>query len=245
MRKASGTTAAAGSGRGSGRGSAGRGRPPHPEDADASAPFRRQKPSSKPPVPRAHEVAPLAPREEKDFIRCVCRCAPFVRVLVFLLHFFFGVFTGCGGCGARTANYVKAPSAKGPASHRGASPGGSAGKREGYGEVPEYLRARKEEWADEEHRRAEAEANACPPGMTVMPESERIETLSVLKDSLAEGVCSCVGGPLRLCIQLLTCAWVRHSQQRFGAHAARGGDARASAAQDGNGGENQRAGGRH
>ena len=55
------------------------------------------------------------------------------------------------------------------------------------GQVPEYLQRRKEELADmeQEYRRREEEAD-LPPGMTLMPEDERLETLSILNEKKAE-----------------------------------------------------------
>ena len=44
----------------------------------------------------------------------------------------------------------------------------------------------KELWAEEEARREEEMADECPPGMVLMPEEERLETLAVLKQSMAE-----------------------------------------------------------
>lgn len=53
-----------------------------------------------------------------------------------------------------------------------------------FGNVPSYLQDRKEEWAEaEERRRAEMPDPDCPPGMTLMPEEERQETLKQLQDS--------------------------------------------------------------
>lgn len=60
-------------------------------------------------------------------------------------------------------------------------------KASNYGKVPGYLVKRKEEWeAEAEARRAAAPDPSCPPGMTVMPEEERVETLRVLRESQAE-----------------------------------------------------------
>lgn len=54
-------------------------------------------------------------------------------------------------------------------------------KHESYGQVPLYLQERQAQWADEEERRiAEMPDKDCPPGMTLMPEAERLETLRVL-----------------------------------------------------------------
>lgn len=58
-----------------------------------------------------------------------------------------------------------------------------------YGRVPAYLEDRKAQWREEEeYRRANAPDPNCPKGMTVMPESERLETLEVLQNSRAEAM---------------------------------------------------------
>ncbi len=61
-------------------------------------------------------------------------------------------------------------------------------KHADYGAVPEYLRARKEAAyaAEAEARRAAKESEGCPRGHRVMPDSERLETLSLLKKSMDE-----------------------------------------------------------
>lgn len=58
-----------------------------------------------------------------------------------------------------------------------------APKHKSYGKVPQYLKKRKAVWeAEERQERAEMAKRAeCPPGMQLMPESERLETLRVLK----------------------------------------------------------------
>ena len=56
-----------------------------------------------------------------------------------------------------------------------------------FGAVPQYIIDRREQWAAEEKRRREAAPDPnCPPGMTVMSEQERIETLDILKESEKE-----------------------------------------------------------
>jgi hypothetical protein len=59
-------------------------------------------------------------------------------------------------------------------------------QRENYGKVPEYLEARKAQWAVEESaaRRAREIREACPPGHRMMPEEERAETLALVTTSL-------------------------------------------------------------
>ena len=56
-----------------------------------------------------------------------------------------------------------------------------------FGAVPEYLQARKEIQAEEEaRRRARQPDPSCPPGMSLMPEAERLETLAILRESEKE-----------------------------------------------------------
>lgn len=59
-------------------------------------------------------------------------------------------------------------------------------QRENYGKVPEYLEARKAQWAVEESaaRREREIREACPPGHRMMPEEERAETLALVTTSL-------------------------------------------------------------
>lgn len=57
-------------------------------------------------------------------------------------------------------------------------------KHENYGRVPSYLKERKQEW--EEQREEEIRRRpdpSCPPGMCLMPEGERQNTLDVLMES--------------------------------------------------------------
>jgi len=57
-------------------------------------------------------------------------------------------------------------------------------QKENYGKVPAYLRERQVELAEAAARRAaEEEAESIPPGMRLMPESERLQTLELLKQS--------------------------------------------------------------
>ena len=59
-------------------------------------------------------------------------------------------------------------------------------KREGYGKVPTYLESRKAEWAakSEKERKEKEIRDACPPGHRMMPEEERLETLSMVTSAL-------------------------------------------------------------
>lgn len=60
-------------------------------------------------------------------------------------------------------------------------------KHESYGRVPSYLQTRKNEWADAENeRRRNAPDPNCPPGMCLMPEQERLDTLRTLQSSKSE-----------------------------------------------------------
>ena len=70
----------------------------------------------------------------------------------------------------------------------GAGPG-MADKHDEYGRVPEYLEERKARWAEEESekRRRMPDPN-CPPGMCLMPDSERQNTLQVLQASKEEAL---------------------------------------------------------
>lgn len=55
------------------------------------------------------------------------------------------------------------------------------------GQVPEYLVSRQEEWErDAERRKAEAPDPSCPPGMKLMPEEDRLQTLKQLQVRGAE-----------------------------------------------------------
>ena len=49
-------------------------------------------------------------------------------------------------------------------------------------QVPEYLVSRQEEWEREaDRRKAEAPDPSCPPGMKLMPEEDRLQTLRQLQ----------------------------------------------------------------
>jgi hypothetical protein len=63
------------------------------------------------------------------------------------------------------------------------------GIHEDFGRVPRYLEERKQRWAEEEaERRRRLPDPDCPPGMTVMPDSERLHTLEVLQNSREEAL---------------------------------------------------------
>lgn len=99
-------------------------------------------------VPKAREVARLAPRSSVDFV---------------------------------SSNAVEVITAepKRRASEREETKHGE------FGKVPAYLQKRRAKWAaTEADRIASAPDPDCPPGMTVMPESERLETLRALKATL-------------------------------------------------------------
>jgi hypothetical protein len=67
-------------------------------------------------------------------------------------------------------------------------PADPAPKHEEYGQVPAYLRERKETRLalEERARLAAKEREGCPPGHRLMPEAERLETLALLEGSLRE-----------------------------------------------------------
>ncbi|CAE7681490.1 Enkd1 [Symbiodinium microadriaticum] len=79
-------------------------------------------------------------------------------------------------------NKTEAKKMRPPAEHSD-----EGGMHEAYGRVPGYLQNRKAQWADaaEERRRNAPDPN-CPPGMCLMPEDERIETLRTLNGSKSE-----------------------------------------------------------
>lgn len=62
-------------------------------------------------------------------------------------------------------------------------------KHEEYGKVPQYLENRKAQWEEEkeEMRRRMPDPN-CPPGMRLMPEHERLDTLRILQESKEEAL---------------------------------------------------------
>jgi len=60
-------------------------------------------------------------------------------------------------------------------------------RHEAFGRVPDYLEKRNAQKAEaEEQRRLNAPDPNCPPGMTLMPEGERVETVRTLEASLEE-----------------------------------------------------------
>ena len=60
-------------------------------------------------------------------------------------------------------------------------------KHTSFGRVPDYLQQRNAQWEDEkEERRRRAPDPNCPPGMKLMPEDERLDTLEVLHASKSE-----------------------------------------------------------
>ncbi|KAL4240709.1 Enkurin domain-containing protein 1 [Mactra antiquata] len=71
-------------------------------------------------------------------------------------------------------------------------------KKHKFGEVPSYLRNRKEQWKkDEEERIANTPDPSCPEGHRVLPEAERRETLNLLKQKQGELVGKLQSLPLR------------------------------------------------
>ena len=64
------------------------------------------------------------------------------------------------------------------------SPKGGKALHEDFGKMPNYLLKRRQEWDEEEDvRQANMPDKDCPPGMSLMPEGERLETLAVLTRS--------------------------------------------------------------
>jgi len=56
-----------------------------------------------------------------------------------------------------------------------------------YGKIPSYITKRKIEWAEKaEQERIEADRMKIPPGMKLMSEKERVETLTLLKDNASK-----------------------------------------------------------
>jgi len=56
-----------------------------------------------------------------------------------------------------------------------------------YGKIPSYITKRKIEWAEKaEQKRLEADRMKIPPGMKLMSEKERVETLTLLKDNASK-----------------------------------------------------------
>ena len=65
-----------------------------------------------------------------------------------------------------------------------AAAGGDKALHDDFGAVPDYLRKRQAEWEKKEAERvAQTPDKDCPPGMSLMPEDERKETLAVLLKS--------------------------------------------------------------
>ncbi|CAN0203567.1 unnamed protein product, partial [Ectocarpus sp. 4 AP-2014] len=96
-------------------------------------------------VPRAGDVAQLAPRSDRDFV---------------------------------AANRMQAAEMKA----KDVSERDTTFTHDSYGRVPEYLVSRQEQWEREaERRKAEAPDPSCPPGMKLMPEEERLQTLRQLQ----------------------------------------------------------------
>ena len=117
-------------------------------------------------VPRANEVARLAPRANKDFVgrnRAGARelepPAPPRDANQDVV--------GKERAAIASAKYVPPP----------------RGKHDNQGRVPDYLKQRQKRWASEAAARAAAAPDPdCPPGMVVMPEDERRSMLANLKE---------------------------------------------------------------
>jgi hypothetical protein len=65
----------------------------------------------------------------------------------------------------------------------------STEKHEEFGKVPQYLEDRKAKWAaEQEEKKRRMPDPDCPPGMCLMPESERQDTLRTLEESREEAL---------------------------------------------------------
>ncbi|CAM9991898.1 unnamed protein product, partial [Pylaiella littoralis] len=158
-------TAASGyGGGGGGDGDGGRASLSRPENSSRGAGYAADRcggggvATRKEAVPRAGDVAHLAPRSGRNFVAANRMQA--------------------SGAGASAVD-MKA---------RDVSDQDTAFTHENYGRVPEYLVSRQEQWEKEaDRRRAEEPDPSCPPGMKVMPEGERLQTLRQLQEN--ESVC--------------------------------------------------------
>jgi hypothetical protein len=62
-------------------------------------------------------------------------------------------------------------------------------KHDEFGRLPKYLEERKNQWAEEEEeKRRRRPSPDCPPGMVLMPETERLSTLEVLQQNHEEAM---------------------------------------------------------
>lgn len=100
-----------------------------------------------------------------------------------------GVMTAGSGSPSSTAaaSSLRIPSAEATRFLHSAPSAADIAKHESYGAVPAYLRERQAQWAREAEAKAKAEAEKdVPKGMRLLPESERLETLSMLEAKMAE-----------------------------------------------------------
>ena len=85
-------------------------------------------------------------------------------------------------------------------------------------QVPDYLVSRQEEWEREEARRkAEAPDPSCPPGMKLMPEEDRLQTLRQLQVKGRAAVFFFMGGwvgAVRWSLLSVSADWWRFSRGR-------------------------------
>jgi len=64
---------------------------------------------------------------------------------------------------------------------------GGGKKHQEFGAVPLYLQERNAAWAEAEERKRAAQPDpSCPPGMSLMPDAERRETLAILAENEKE-----------------------------------------------------------
>eukprot|EP00937_MAST-01D_sp_MAST-1D-sp2_P005898 g5898.t1 len=99
----------------------------------------------------------------------------------------------------RKAKAMQPVSRTSPRAAQGVAAPAARHKHSSFGRVPAYLHSRKAQWAAAEEQRREAAGDPnCPPGMALMPEAERLETLAALKKSEAEGKRQLMKLPLRV-----------------------------------------------
>mmetsp|Transcript_18229 Transcript_18229/g.52353 ORF Transcript_18229/g.52353 Transcript_18229/m.52353 type:complete len:310 (+) Transcript_18229:92-1021(+) len=133
--------------------------PPSPGSAaPPSARSGRIHASSKPAVPKPTDLNHLAPRESKNFVQNNAR-----EVI------------------ERAAKNKELSEAQRNKERQ------ATAKHANYGHVPQYLIRRQGELLAEKTRKMELTNPECPPGMVLVPETERLKTLDSLK-ATAEGL---------------------------------------------------------
>lgn len=133
-----------------------------PTPAPGSAASQRRKPS----VPRAHELAPLRPPVPKNHIMENRRAA---------IH----LSSSSSSSSSISSSSSSSLSASQPTTHGEGKPH----KHKAYGRIPSYLLERKQAWAAAEALRLAAlkgRHSGVPPGMRLLTDDERKETLAAL-----------------------------------------------------------------